>query len=277
MAIAGEPETTEAGNTPTPTPAPVSTAQRLIRYLVNFALGGSILVVLYAFVMLTLARYDMIEKIDGFRNFMQTMMPALVLAVLALIALILVVWRKAGGRFRLKAVVALLLSGALPLVMYTQVMLPAGKVPPIHDVTTDVDDPPQFTTLDQPEISTGIDFSTGEPVTVETWRAFHTQAYADIQPILIDKDPAQVLGDIQALMEDRGWDVAHSDPATGHIEGTAYAGYLRFRDDVVVEVTPVADGSSRVDMRSVSRVGQSDLGYNAARIREFLADLQAID
>ena len=61
-----------------------------------------------------------------------------------------------------------------------------------------------------------------------------------------------------------------------NLEGTAYAGYLKFRDDVIVEVTPVEDGSSRVDMRSVSQVGVSDLGYNAARIREFLSDLQAM-
>ena len=66
-----------------------------------------------------------------------------------------------------------------------------------------------------------------------------------------------------------------AEPLKHSPEATAYAGYLRFRDDVIVKVSPVVDGSSRVDMRSVSRVGLSDLGYNAARIREFLGELQA--
>ncbi len=242
-------------------------APKWIGWLCNFALGGAILVIVVALGGLTLARYDMIEKISGFMAFMQMLQPAAVIALLAFLGLMLTIWRKAAGRW--KAGVALALSLALLLVMYTQVMMPGGSVPPIHDITTDMDDPPQFVTKDRPETSTG-------PFSIEEWRAFHSQAYADIQPIVIDKDPAQVLGDARALMEDRGWDVDHVDAAAGHVEGTAYAGYLKFRDDVVVQVTPVADGSSRVDMRSVSQVGVSDLGYNAARIKAFLADLQAM-
>ncbi|TIX50565.1 DUF1499 domain-containing protein [Alteraurantiacibacter aquimixticola] len=252
--------------TPEAESAESATAARWIGWLSNFALGGAILAVLVALGGLTLARYDVIAKIDGFMAFMRMFQPAAVIALLAALALALTFWRKTKGR--MKAIVALVLSLGLLLVMYTQVMLPGGSVPPIHDITTDMDDPPQFAVLDRPTTSTG-------PFTIEEWRAFHSEAYGDVQPIIVDKDPAQVLGDARALMEQRGWDVALVDTERGHIEGTAYAGYLRFRDDVVVEVTPVADGSSRVDMRSVSRVGVSDLGYNAARIRKFLADLQA--
>ena len=242
-------------------------APKWITWLCNFAFGGAILVVGYAFGALTLARFDMIEKISGFMQFMQTMQPAVVVALLAFLGLMLTVWRKAAGRW--KAVVALVLSLGLVLAMYTQVMMPGGSVPPIHDITTDMDNPPQFTVLDRPETSTG-------PFSIEEWRAFHSEAYGHIQPAIISKAPAQVLGDARALMEDRGWEVALVENDRLHIEGTAFAGYLKFRDDVVVEVTPVADGSSRVDMRSVSQVGVSDLGYNAARIEAFLADLQGM-
>ncbi len=252
--------TAPADTTPGMDPAP-----KWITWLCNFALGGAILVVVVALGGLTLARYDIIGKLPGFMAFMRMLQPSAVIALLAFLGLMLTIWRKAKGRW--KAAVALVLSLGLLLVMYAQVMMPGSSAPPIHDITTDMDDPPQFVTKDRPETSTG-------PFSIEEWRAFHSQAYADIQPIVISKDPAQVLGDARALMEDRGWDVDHVDAATGHVEGTAYAGYLKFRDDVVVEVTPVADGSSRVDMRSVSQVGVSDLGYNAARIKEFLADLQ---
>ncbi len=256
--MASAPAETRPGDEPAP---------KWIGWLCNFVLGGAILIVVMALGALTLARYDIIDKLPGFIAFMQMLQPSAVISLLAFLALMMTIWRKVKGRW--KAGVALALSLGMLLVMYTQVMMPASSVPPIHDITTDMDDPPQFVTKNRPETSTG-------PFSMEEWRAFHSQAYADIQPIVIDKDPAQVLGDARALMEERGWDVNHVDAAAGHVEGTAYAGYLKFRDDVVVEVTPVADGSSRVDMRSVSQVGVSDLGYNAARIKAFLTDLQAM-
>ena len=40
-----------------------------------------------------------------------------------------------------------------------------------------------------------------------------------------------------------------------------------------MRVRPESGGGSRVDVRSVSRVGESDLGANARRIREFLSRL----
>ena len=57
------------------------------------------------------------------------------------------------------------------------------------------------------------------------------------------------------------------------IEATDTTFWFRFKDDVALRVSAVPDGTSRVDMRSVSRLGRSDLGTNARRIREFLADL----
>jgi uncharacterized protein (DUF1499 family) len=44
---------------------------------------------------------------------------------------------------------------------------------------------------------------------------------------------------------------------------------------VRVRPDPSPKGGSIVDMRSISRVGGSDVGVNAERIREFLVDLQA--
>jgi uncharacterized protein (DUF1499 family) len=42
----------------------------------------------------------------------------------------------------------------------------------------------------------------------------------------------------------------------------------------VVRIRPEGTGS-RVDIRSKSRVGESDLGVNARRIRDFIARLKA--
>ncbi|MGH7254552.1 MAG: DUF1499 domain-containing protein, partial [Nitrospirales bacterium] len=49
--------------------------------------------------------------------------------------------------------------------------------------------------------------------------------------------------------------------------------WFGFKDDVVIRITPVGD-DTRVDVRSVSRVGRSDVGTNAQRIRTFLKRLQ---
>lgn len=49
--------------------------------------------------------------------------------------------------------------------------------------------------------------------------------------------------------------------------------WFRFKDDVVIRVR-AADGGTVVDVRSVSRVGQGDLGANAARITDILDRIQ---
>ena len=54
------------------------------------------------------------------------------------------------------------------------------------------------------------------------------------------------------------------------IDATSWFG---FKDDIVVRLTPWGSGT-RVDVRSASRIGVSDAGTNAQRIREFLAELQ---
>ncbi len=240
---------------------------RWIKWGGNFVLGGAILAMVIALCGLTLARYDMIDKIQGFFAFVMMLNPARVLAAVGVVVLIAAYARKTGPKRN--AAIGTVLAAALLTVIYTQVIIPGGKVPPIHDITTNIDNPPQFATLD---VDTPV--STG-PFSVEEWRAFHQGAYSDIQPIIVNKSPVEVLADARALMESRGWDVAASDPQAGQLEGTAYAGYLKFRDDVVIKATPIEDGSTRVDMRSVSQVGVSDLGYNAARVKAFLADLQA--
>jgi uncharacterized protein (DUF1499 family) len=68
--------------------------------------------------------------------------------------------------------------------------------------------------------------------------------------------------------------VVASDPAAGRIEANETTRWFRFTDDVVIRVAPDGAGS-RVDVRSVSRVGRSDFGVNAGRIRAYTAALKA--
>ena len=75
-----------------------------------------------------------------------------------------------------------------------------------------------------------------------------------------------------ALARERGWEVALAE--SERVEATDTSIFFRFKDDVVVRIRPAPAGGSLVDMRSISRVGGSDVGMNAKRIRAFLADLQ---
>jgi uncharacterized protein (DUF1499 family) len=87
--------------------------------------------------------------------------------------------------------------------------------------------------------------------------------------------PVDAIRRAEAIALDRGWDIAKSDPEAGRLEATATSLFFRFKDDVVIRARPAPDGGSVVDMRSISRVGGSDVGMNAKRVREFLADLAA--
>ena len=246
----------------------VRATRSIADWIAAIALGGAILAVVIALLSLTLARYGIIDKLDGFRWYVKSNYIGGASGLIGLLALIVAVIRKSSGK--LSAVLAMVIGIAMVAIFYYAVVSPAQSNPNLHDATTDLDDPPQFAAL--PLREDNLDMFDGD---VEAWKSLHREGYPDLQPVIVDKAPGEVIADARTLAEERGWEIADYDPDGLRLEATAAAGYIRFFDDVVVEVTPVADGSSRVDMRSVSRVGGSDLGYNAKRVREFLDDLSA--
>jgi Protein of unknown function (DUF1499) len=155
----------------------------------------------------------------------------------------------------------------------------AQTVPAIHDISTDLADPPQFTqlavradNLDNVPKADDPDMRGFSPQ--QRWELLHKQAYGDIRSVRVDMPVAEVIAKAARLANDRDWDVAVVSAEEGRIEATDTTRFFRFKDDVVVRVRATEDGrGSIVDMRSISRVGDSDLGVNAKRVRSFLADL----
>ena len=96
------------------------------------------------------------------------------------------------------------------------------------------------------------------------------QAFPDIAPVTLNLPPERAFDRALAAARAMGWDLVASDPAGGRIEATDTTFWFGFKDDVVVRVTPQPNGS-RVDVRSLSRVGGGDIGANAARVRKYLA------
>ena len=189
-------------------------------------------------------------------------------------------WTKRKGRKAARPLrwAGMVLGGALALWLLSFVYT-ARSVPAIHDISTDLADPPQFRMLavradnldqipgeDDPEMK-GMN-------PLQRWAAIHGKAYGDIRSVRIAMPVAEVIAKAERLAKVRGWEIAVADPIEGRMEATDTTRFFRFKDDVVIRVRPTEDGTgSIVDMRSISRVGVSDLGVNAKRVRSFIADL----
>lgn len=139
-----------------------------------------------------------------------------------------------------------------------------GNLPAIHDITTDTADPPQFVTAAQQR---GSDANTLDIVseTVDLQKSAYPQMQTLRSALSIDDAFTQALQVANAL----GWDVYYENRSTGVIEAVETTGFMSFKDDIVVRVRGDAQGS-KIDLRSVSRVGVGDLGANADRINRFL-------
>ncbi len=144
-----------------------------------------------------------------------------------------------------------------------------SKVPAIHDISTDLENRIEFTP-DVAAASSNQDPPAEQRAIVE---GLQKSGYPDIAPVVLALPADQAFVRAKAVAEKMpGWNVTHADAETGRIEATATSKLFHFVDDIAIRVRPEGAGS-RVDLRSRSRVGQSDLGANAARIRAFSAEL----
>ena len=145
----------------------------------------------------------------------------------------------------------------------------AAAVPRIHDITTDTQDPPRFDAVlplragaDNPPEYAGAEVA-----------AEQRRGYPDLAGLTLALPPEQVFARARQAVDDLGWALVAARPETGTIEATDTTFWFGFKDDVVIRIRPEGSGS-RVDVRSKSRVGRSDVGANARRIRRLLDKLR---
>lgn len=143
-------------------------------------------------------------------------------------------------------------------------------LPYIHDITTDTDNPPLF--VDAERLRKEGDHPVaydGSEVAAE-----QKKAYPDIGPLIVPMPRDKVFDAAHEVLADLGLKLSGEDRAQGRIEASSTSFWYGFVDDVVIRITEAAQGT-RVDVRSKSRVGRSDLGQNAKRVRAILAGLKA--
>jgi uncharacterized protein (DUF1499 family) len=150
---------------------------------------------------------------------------------------VVALFRRRGGVARpLFAIVLGASVAAIPAAGY----LRARSVPPINDISTDPNESSEA----------------------------QRRAYPDIQPLRLPVAPNIAFERAKGAIEESGWQIVREDPSAGRIEAVATTRWFGFKDDVVVRISAEGSGS-RVDVRSKSRVGKSDLGTNAQRIRAY--------
>ena len=144
-------------------------------------------------------------------------------------------------------------------------LLDARTAPRINDVSTDTADAPAMVVTQQ--MRRGAPNPPAYPGSGVA--AQQRAAYPDIMPIVLNAPPAEAFRRVDEVAMAMGWDVVARAPAEGRIEAVDTSDWFGLQDDIVVRLRPEGSSGTRVDIRSKSRVGESDFGENARRIRAF--------
>lgn len=185
-------------------------------------------------------------------------------AALAILLLLIARTRRGHARNLGLGVVLGLAAAAMPLFgAYT-----AKTVPVIHDITTDTLRPPDFVAI----LPLRADAANPAVYGGSEVAAAQQSGYPDIRTQILEMAPADAFARAENVAREMQWEIVAAVPQAGRIEATDTTFWYGFKDDIVIRIE--AEGaSSRIDIRSVSRVGKSDVGKNAARIRAFFKAL----
>lgn len=229
-----------------------------------------VLVSVLAFLLVALAgplyKFDIVALGTAFSSFKY----GVILAVIALILLIIqVIFRR--KTVSMLSTITVVTFSAISIIVPLSMMNKAKNVPPIHDISTDTVTPPEFIAIaplradaPNPVAYSGIE-------TAEQQR----NAYPDLQTLRYTQSKAVLMEASGQAVNNLGWERVSSDSNTSLVEATDSTMWFGFKDDVVVRITD--NGNERLlDVRSKSRVGGSDLGKNAERIRDFTEALDAV-
>ena len=182
---------------------------------------------------------------------------------LALVGLAIgVVGLALSGLWQIKQSPAFLLA-LIPLAVSMVFVIKGVRVPPVADVTTRLAPVMEFPPQTAEASENAMEMS-------ESARQAHHGAYQDLRTLNLSQDPSE---QIKQFAESQGWIPVMGSPERMQFE--VHSTLLGFVDDVVIEIR--ADGAGwQVDARSRSRVGVSDLGANAARLRALWDQLSSL-
>jgi uncharacterized protein (DUF1499 family) len=243
---------------------PVSRPARWSPTVASFSLAVTVLAVL-------LIRTGRVDYAAGFTALGAGLALALLAIGLAMLGFIRI-WQE--GRRGLGSAVKGALLGALILAYPSWFAIKAVTLPPINDITTDTENPPTFS-----RSHAALEARNGRvpPDAPPEVREAQREAYQQIAPLTLDLGPDEAFELVRKAAANRGWQIIEAVKpggrvGLGRLEAVDRTFLLRLPDDITVRLRPRADGT-RIDIRSVSRMGTHDLGANARRIRAFLEEV----
>lgn len=218
------------------------------------------------------AHYGFTTPFFGFQIFVMGFLFAILALFIGIIGLF-VTRKQPGGTARPQAIVGFVL-GVVIAIPFVFKILATAKYPAINDITTDVNNPPEFVHAKRLSANRGRNMTYDKAL----YAAAQERGYGNIEPLHLRADPGTVFTQVQAAasrMPD--WEITYTDAKTYTLEGVATSGLFHFKDDFVIQVRPADSGGSLVEMRSKSRDGVGDLGVNYNRIEDFFTRLRVED
>ena len=228
------------------------------------------LISLIAFLLVALPgplyKYGLVELSTAFTGFKFGVFAGI--AALVLLVLQIIFKRKTVTLG--STIVAVVLS-AIAIAMPLSMMNKGKNVPPIHDISTDLTNPPEFVAIAPLRADAPNSVAYDGIETAQQQR----DAYPDLKTLTYMQSQPELMEATEQAVNNLGWELVNVDANKGLIEATDSTMWFGFKDDVVVRI--IDNGSERlVDIRSKSRVGGSDLGKNAERIHDFINELNKV-
>lgn len=170
---------------------------------------------------------------------------------------------------RPRAVIGTIL-GLFVMVPVLAIVMRTSKYPPINDITTDTQNPPEFVHATELAPNQGRDMKYDRA----RYAQIQQGGYGAVEPLKMPETPDDAFAIVQKkARETPGWQITNIDPGTRTIEGVDTSNLFHFEDDFVIQVRPGEGGGSLLEMRSKSRDGVGDLGVNYQRIEKFFASV----
>jgi uncharacterized protein (DUF1499 family) len=210
------------------------------------------------------AHFSLVAPFMGFQLFALGFLLSILGLLVGLLAIFLTRKPQASAG-RNRAVMGTVVCALIAVPIFVT-LLGSSKYPPINDITTDFDNPPEFVNAEklQHEPNREMKYDKGK------YADRQLKGYGPIGPVKEHLDPAAAFARVTEVAKaSPNWTITYSDPATNTLEVVATSKLWHFNDDVVIQVRPSPDGTSLVEMRSKSRDGIGDFGVNAKRIKRF--------
>jgi len=213
------------------------------------------------------AYFGILAPLSGFYGFA---LGALVGGSITVLVSLFAVFVSRGGRDPdgMRFAVAGLAVGVGLVLIVLAAAAPGGGLPPINDITTDLENPPEF--APPSVVPDYVDRSMSYP---QEFVAQVREAYPDLQSIRVDTPPQELYQKALTTAVDLGWEITARSDERLVFDAKEETALFRFVDDITVRVVGESPGS-KLDIRSKSRDGRGDLGANAARIRRFTEAIQ---